>query len=217
MMSKWQQIKPRTDKLDRETANGIYGRMKDWQVQWAELEAKVATCISDSEHFNMKPPEMNGYNRCRQQLEDEIGNWRLFSEYSRELEALAKEPWLSFRGQLFKFTELNTKFADKLRSARRDDMVLRYMQQMFESNKTVVQLLKSMNGENFEREHWAYLFTILKIDKAVNSADKLTFGHLIESDIAGHAQEIRELEARAKGEVTIRDALAELQVWSDSR
>lgn len=80
---------------------------------------------------------------------------------------------------MFKYTDLNTKFADKLRSAKREDMVLRYMQQMLESNKQLVQLLKSMNGENFEREHWAYLFVILKVDKSVNSADKLTFGHLI--------------------------------------
>lgn len=165
----------------------------------------------------MKAPDLKGYNRLKQQLDEEIGNWRLFSEYNLELDALAKEPWLSFRGQLFKFTDLNTKFAEKLKSARREDMVLRYMQQLLESNKTLVQLLKSMNGENFEREHWAYLTTILKIDKLVTSVDKLTFGHLLEADVLGHAQEIRELEARAKGEVTIRDALAELQVWSDSR
>lgn len=40
---------------------------------------------------------------------------------------------------------------------------------------------------------------MLKIDKNVNSPDKLTFGHLIESDMMSKAQEIRELEARAKG------------------
>lgn len=64
--------------------------MKDWQSQWIELEAKVSTCVSDSEHFNMKPPELKGFNRAKQQLDDEIGNWRLFSEYNLELEVLAK-------------------------------------------------------------------------------------------------------------------------------
>lgn len=48
MMAKWQQIKPKVDKLDRETANGIYQRMKDWNAMWSELESKVATCVSDS-------------------------------------------------------------------------------------------------------------------------------------------------------------------------
>ena len=54
------------------------------------MEAKVTTCISNSEHFNMKPPELKGFNRAKQQLDDEIGNWRLFSEYNLELEVLAK-------------------------------------------------------------------------------------------------------------------------------
>lgn len=94
--------------------------------------------------------------------------------------------------------------------------MLRYMVQMLESNKLIANLLKSINGENFEREHWAYLIALLKINKAV-TADKLTFGQLLESDLLGKAQELRELEVRAKGEVTIRDALAELQLWSDSR
>ena len=42
------------------------------------------------------------------------------------------------------------------------------------------------------------LFSILKI-KNVSSIDKLLFGHLLESDILEKANEIRELEARARG------------------
>jgi hypothetical protein len=42
------------------------------------------------------------------------------------------------------------------------------------------------------------LFSILKI-KNVTSADKLTFGQLLESDLLGKQNEIRELEARSRG------------------
>lgn len=70
---------------------------------------------------------------------------------------------MSFRGQLYKFTDLTAKFQEKAKQSRRDDMVLKYITQMLESNKVVVNLLKSVNGENFEREHWAYLINLLKI------------------------------------------------------
>lgn len=79
MMSKWQQIKPKVDKLDRDTANGIYQRMKEWQVMWNELETKVQTCVSDSEHFNMKPPDLSQFYRNKKQLDDELGNWKIFA------------------------------------------------------------------------------------------------------------------------------------------
>lgn len=60
------------------------------------------------------------------------------------------------------------------------------------------------------------LFSILKI-KNVATADKLQFVDLLDSDLLGKANEIRDLEARAKGEITIKDALAELEAWGLTR
>ena len=53
------------------------------------------------------------------------------------------------------------------------------------------------------------LFSILKI-KNVSSADKLTLGDLLKCDLLGKANEIRELEARSRGEMNIRVALDDL-------
>ena len=50
------------------------------------------------------------------------------------------------------------------------------------------------------------LFSILKI-KDVSSADKLLFGDLLQCDLVSKANELRDLEAKAKGELTIKDAL----------
>jgi hypothetical protein len=60
------------------------------------------------------------------------------------------------------------------------------------------------------------LFSILKI-KHINSADKLTFGDLLASDLSSKANEIRELEARSRGEMNIRVALDDLEAWSITR
>ena len=60
------------------------------------------------------------------------------------------------------------------------------------------------------------LFSILKI-KNVTSADKLLFGDLLQSDLNSKANELRDLEARAKGQLTIKDALGELESWGLTR
>lgn len=60
------------------------------------------------------------------------------------------------------------------------------------------------------------LFSILRI-KHVTSADKLTFGDLLESDLLAKANEIRELEARSRGEMNIRVAIDDLEAWSITR
>lgn len=46
-MNRWDQIKPKTETLDKDSALGIYVRLKDWQVNWNELENKVKNCKID--------------------------------------------------------------------------------------------------------------------------------------------------------------------------
>jgi hypothetical protein len=60
------------------------------------------------------------------------------------------------------------------------------------------------------------LFSILKI-KNITTPDKLLFLHLLESDLLAKSNEIRELEARAKAEIAIKDALSELETWGLTR
>ncbi len=60
------------------------------------------------------------------------------------------------------------------------------------------------------------LFSILKI-KNIASADKLTFGTLLEADLLSKANQIRQLEARSRGEMNIRVAIDDLQAWSITR
>lgn len=60
------------------------------------------------------------------------------------------------------------------------------------------------------------LFSILKI-KNVTSVDRLIFGQLLEADLLGRANELRELEARSRGEMNIRVAMDDLEAWSITR
>ena len=68
-MNRWQQIKPKTQTLDKDSAINIYTRLKDWQVNWNQLENKVKNCIIDCEHFGMDVPNLSGYQRMRKHME----------------------------------------------------------------------------------------------------------------------------------------------------
>lgn len=79
--------------------------------------------------------------------------------------------------------------------------------------KRVWPLLKLATGEGFEKEHWKTLFYYLKLPKEV-SMENLKFKHYLESVayMIASADQIKELQARAQGEVTIREAIHELRV-----
>lgn len=73
--------------------------------------------------------------------------------------------------------------------------------------------LKLMIGEAFQREHWSHLMHVLGISGV--STSELTFGHILANPkvILQKLPQLRELSARAQGEVTIREAIEELDTW----
>ncbi|KAK3752586.1 hypothetical protein QZH41_006671 [Actinostola sp. cb2023] len=80
--------------------------------------------------------------------------------------------------------------------------------------RNVVPLLKYVRGEALSQDHWLELFRFLKMPKGT-TLEKLTFGDVLEvSDlIVTHADALKELNSRAQGEVSIREALRELELW----
>ena len=77
-------------------------------------------------------------------------------------------------------------------------------------------MIKLLVGEAFEPEHWTSLFVILKMKEM--RREKLLFKDLLDNDklILEKANDIRELQARAAGEVTLREAIFELRTWCDT-
>ena len=61
-------IRPTADQLDRSQAEEIYGRIKDWQIEWKDVEEKYKAIENDIKHFGMKMPEFKGYRSIKQKL-----------------------------------------------------------------------------------------------------------------------------------------------------
>ena len=75
-------------------------------------------------------------------------------------------------------------------------------------------LLKYVKGEVLSAEHWHEMFRMLGLPRGT-TLEKLAFGDVLSvaDAILANSQGLMELLSRAQGEVSIREALRELEVW----
>lgn len=75
-------------------------------------------------------------------------------------------------------------------------------------------VLKWVRGEPLSQDHWMELFRLLHMPKGT-TLEKLNFGHVLNAsdEIIRNADALKELNQRAQGEVTIREAIRELDLW----
>lgn len=80
-------------------------------------------------------------------------------------------------------------------------------------------LLKLMHGGDgvFKDDHWRDLFGLISIDKKTKIED-LKFGEFleVEENILKNANKIKELQARAQGEIVLRMSIVELTNWIET-
>ena len=153
--------------------------------------------------------------RIEKDLSEQTESWKIFEEFREELKKQSDEDWLSFRSKLYLFQEFFLAWSEKLKS-RTKEAVSRFLTSQIELYKRAWPLLKLSTGEGFEKEHWKSLFHYMKLGKEV-TMENLKFNHFIESIayVIASADQIKELQARSQGEVTIREAIQELRVWCD--
>ena len=89
------------------------------------------------------------------------------------------------------------------------------MQMIFLNHKlkVILPVLKYVRGDIFSDKHWTEMFGILGIPS--KKIDQLVFGDFlkVKERLGAKENELLELNNRATGEVVIREALSELDVW----
>lgn len=75
--------------------------------------------------------------------------------------------------------------------------------------------LKYCRGEMLSSDHWLELFRLLDMPKGT-TLERLHFGDLltVHENITANIEALKSLNARAQGEVTIREAIQELELWA---
>ena len=100
--ARWFELKPkRLDTGQREEMDAVISRVKEWQAEFADVEGLASKLSLDCEHFGLPAPQLGGLDDLRADIESYVASCALFEEYSKELDKLAGEDWISFRQRLW--------------------------------------------------------------------------------------------------------------------
>ncbi|ORC91608.1 putative dynein heavy chain [Trypanosoma theileri] len=193
----------------------LYSELEDIRKQGNDLESKC-------EYFKLPPPNFQQINETIKDATQTAAMWELYDAFWESLEELRKEDWLTFRSHIYIFDDFITEWKGKLSSGEKETqesssglIIIKYLSNLLEEWTTCVPLLRFVRGEGMMTEHWNEMFRLLEIDKGMKSSE-LTFGDIIDhyKQIITKEPELKNLHARAQGEVQIRDALQDLRVWA---
>ena len=147
-------------------------------------------------------------------LQEFENNYLLYEKFNSELEKLGSEEWILFRAKTYLFDEFLQNWTDHLKSIQATPVTVR-LQKEIESMREFSPCLKYCRGEMLSGDHWLELFRLLKLPKGT-TLEKLTFGDLVkvQQAIVENVEQLKNLNSRAQGEVTIREAIQELEVWA---
>lgn len=153
-------------------------------------------------------------------IDDDLTNqehvWFLFEEFNSGLEEMAKEEWIFFRGKIHKFESFLGEWVDKIQSSetdKRTTVVTVCLLQEISLYKDILPVLKYCRGDVFSNQHWSELFALLGMPNV--PIENLTFRDFlnVKEAVAINAEALKDLNNRAQGEIIVREALTELDMW----
>lgn len=212
--SRWTSLKPKTAAdCSLEEARRNAESMQNWLTEWQTLKEQIAALQSDCADFDLEPPNLQDIEVVEEDLNSQQQSWALFEEFATQLDGMLKQTWLEFRPRLFTIQDLTGEWLSKLKEVKRDN-VTHLLSMQVQRLGSAFPALKAMTGEPFERDHWKILFGILKMPSDTK-LENMTFQGVFEKLdlVVEKADELKELTARAIGEVTIRDAVMEVSAW----
>src|SRR4051812_10471301 len=119
-----------------------------------------------------------------------------------------------FRSKTYLFDEFLQQWVDKLKAMPATPVSVR-LQKDIENMKEFSVCLKFCRGEVLSTDHWLEMFRMLKVPRGT-TLEKLTFGDLlkVQQNVMQNVEQLKNLNSRAQGEVTMREAIQELEVWA---
>uniref|UniRef100_A0A4W3JMF3 Cytoplasmic dynein 2 heavy chain 1 n=1 Tax=Callorhinchus milii TaxID=7868 RepID=A0A4W3JMF3_CALMI len=218
--ARWNQLKPSNDIVDtadKDILNKCVESIKEKRIEFDELETtrkKLMYVFDDCHHFKVEEPEFELAERVYQDLEQYEGMWSLYEEFNKGFQSMLNEDWISFRTKTYLFEEFLLMWHDNLRKRGEHTTMTVKLQKDVDRYKTIVPVLKYVRGEHLSQDHWLDMFRLLGMPRGT-TLEKLLFVDLIKvaDVILAKASELKELNSRAQGEVSIREALRELDIW----
>ena len=205
--------------LDENQKLKILNLLDEKRNEFAELSENFQTIQNDCNFFSIPIPEFPQIDTFTKDLEIAERNINLFLQFDSEYQKLFRREWSSFRLKYNEFEVFINTWNEQILGM--DDgyqaLLLNKLLYELDNFRKVVPLLKLLRGENYSPDHWYELFILLEFSKSV-TLENLIFGDFLNiiPTIVKQADFIRELNQRAQGEISIREALSELEIWGYS-
>ncbi|KAI8621722.1 dynein heavy chain and region D6 of dynein motor-domain-containing protein [Chytriomyces sp. MP71] len=212
--SRWKQLKPKMEHVhENNYSKKAMTSIHERKTEIEELIAVKEQIEIDCKHFGMPVPDLVDISGLQEDLHEEEKSWAFYAEYDAAIASVLQEDWISFRSKSNKFEDLLIDWLERVRT-RDVDVLSAHIQNQIDSYRSVFPFFKFLRGDSWMTEHWGELFRIIGIPKGV-SLSELTVGHIInvKSQVVAKISDIKDLNGRANGEVAIREALSELDMW----
>ncbi|CAM9134653.1 unnamed protein product [Chrysoparadoxa australica] len=222
---RWQALRPsEQSSWAPEDVAKVFASLDDWKQQLDDHKKKVGELQENCKSFGMPQPHFDLLESIEDSIKSTSASWDMYREYSEEMKKLGEQDWISFRSNIYALQDLGTKWGDavkaKLADDQKADVVTERLTKELENIKKATPCLKYCRGDPFKEEHWSALLQgKLGLERGVR-LENLTVAHFIgvleKLADASLLQFVKHLQARAQGEVTIREALQELVAWSQT-
>ncbi|KAJ7995299.1 hypothetical protein DPEC_G00243100 [Dallia pectoralis] len=215
--ARWDQLKPKDEVVetgDQTTLLACVQTIRDKKEEFRELEVTRTCLLEDCGHFELEAPDFSLAEETIRDIEEHTEVWSLYKEWYEGFQEKAKEDWITFRSKTYMFEEFLFAWQDRLRKLDQHTSLSVKLQKEVDKYKSVVPVLKYVRGEQLSQDHWLDLFRLLGLPKGT-TLERLTFWDLLSvaDTITERALELKDLNSRAQAEVTIREALRELDLW----
>ena len=224
--SRWRQLKPTDVKSwEYDEVMRVFDALDDWKKQFAELQEQAETLTNNMVTFGMMKPRFEGLDSLVEDLQETNKSWDMLKEYYEELNIMSQQDWLTFSTNVYALQDFAQKWADSLKATFAKgsyDSVADHIISTVDKIKKSIPALKYCRGEPFKEDHWTELLQgRMRMDKDVRR-ENVKVEHFLSAkslDILmepGTLSFVKNLQARALGEVQIREALQELRAWERS-
>ncbi|MXQ96699.1 hypothetical protein E5288_WYG013272 [Bos mutus] len=198
--ARWDQLKPGDDVIETGQLNTLdqsAKSIKEKKVEFDDLEVIRKKLLDDCHHFGLEEP-----------------NFSLAYSISKDIESCAQIWALYEETKTYLFEEFLMNWHDRLRKIEEHSAMTVKLQSEVDKYKIAIPVLKYVRGEHLSPDHWLDLFRLLGLPRGT-SLEKLLFGDLLRvaDTVVAKASDLKDLNSRAQGEVTIREALRELDLW----
>ncbi|XP_034023634.1 cytoplasmic dynein 2 heavy chain 1 [Thalassophryne amazonica] len=215
--ARWDQLKPKDEILetgDEAALLGCLQTIRDKHEEFQDLEIIRNKLLEDCSYFDLEVPDFSLAEEAKRDLEEYSHMWSLYDEWQQGFKEKAQEDWITFRSKTYVFEEFLFAWHDRLRKLEQPTAISIKLQGQVDKYKNMVPVLKYVRGDHLSQEHWLDMFRLLGLPRGT-TLERLTFNDLLSVavTIVDKAMELKDLNSRAQAEVTIREALRELDLW----